>query len=570
MKKIILIVGARPNFMKAYPVYEALKNDFELTLIHTGQHFDAKMSDVFFNQLGFPVPDIHLNLESKSRAGEYDEKLYIDNLDYLSDKEKVVNDLISEDGLNLGQLGEIRDKLMGEFEKIRPELVIVFGDVTSTLSAGLAAKKLNIEIAHIESGLRSGDLSMPEEVNRILTDSITKYFFVTEPSGVENLKNEGIEENVYLVGNTMIDCLYMFKDKALETKYCEKIGVIEKEYVLITLHRPANVDDLDKLKEIFDQLFVLSEIEKLVYPIHPRTKINLGKIGYLEKISMNKNIILEEPLGYLEFTCLEANAKYVITDSGGIQEETTALGVPCFTLRPNTERPVTLIENGGTNQLINSLDEIRLLACDINNTHITNSFNFNIVGSIRINYWLNGILNKFNSYNINFVNATNIEMFSKIKNAHFLYKEVDFLFKYKENSERLIVFFHGAIKPEMKKPIFYKYSENFDNSSILCISDPILKFFKNLTIGYYLSTNIIDTKKIIFELVSYLKKTYKFNEIIFMGSSAGGNIAIFNALKMNAIGIILNSYIEIDKHYSFFKCIEKELKKKKNDNFRQI
>lgn len=363
MKKIILIVGARPNFMKAYPVYEALKNDFELTLIHTGQHFDAKMSDVFFNQLGFPKPDIHLSLESKSRAGELDTKLYVDNEEYLRDKNQVIQELMHIDGNNLGQLGEIRDKLMIEFEKIKPDMVIVFGDVTSTLAAGLASKKLNIELAHVESGLRSGDLEMPEEVNRILTDHLSTYYFVTEPSGITNLKNEGYEDNVYLVGNTMIDCLFMFKDKALETKYHEKIGLKSKEYVLITLHRPSNVDNLDKLREIFDDLFELAKNEKLVYPIHPRTKSNLEKIGYLEKINSNSNIVLEEPLGYLEFTCLESNAKYVITDSGGIQEETTALNVPCFTLRSNTERPCTLIENGGTNQLINKLDEIELKEC---------------------------------------------------------------------------------------------------------------------------------------------------------------------------------------------------------------
>lgn len=358
MKKIVLIVGARPNFMKAFPVYQVLKNNFELTLIHTGQHFDAKMSDIFFNQLGFPVPDVHLDLESKSRAGELDSKLYVNNIEYLKDKNQVIEDLIDIDFKKLGQMGEIRAKLEIEFEKIKPELVMVFGDVTSTLAASLAAKKLGIEIAHVESGLRSGDLTMPEEVNRILTDHITTYYFVTEQSGIDNLKNEGIEDNVYLVGNTMIDCLYMFKDKALETKYHEKIGLRSKEYILITLHRPSNVDNLDKLKEIFDDLFELAKNEKLVYPIHPRTKSNLEKIGYLEKINLNSNIILEEPLGYLEFTCLESNSKYVITDSGGIQEETTALNVPCFTLRENTERPSTLIVNGGTNMLISDINKI--------------------------------------------------------------------------------------------------------------------------------------------------------------------------------------------------------------------
>ena len=363
MKKIILIVGARPNFMKAFPVYQVLREDFELTLIHTGQHFDSKMSDVFFNQLGFPVPDIHLSLESKSRAGELDTKLYVDNKEYLRDKNIVIQELIETDYKKLGQLGEIKYKLEIEFDRIKPDMVIVFGDVTSTLAAGLAAKNLNIELSHVESGLRSGDLEMPEEVNRILTDHISTYYFVTEQSGVNNLKNEGIEDNVYLVGNTMIDCLFMFKDKALETKYHEKIGLKSKEYVLVTLHRPGNVDNLDKLREIFDDLIELAKNEKIVYPVHPRTKTNLEKIGYLEKINSNQNIILEEPLGYLEFTCLESNAKYVITDSGGIQEETTALNVPCFTLRPNTERPCTLIENCGTNTLINKLDEIKLKEC---------------------------------------------------------------------------------------------------------------------------------------------------------------------------------------------------------------
>ncbi len=358
MKKIVLIVGARPNFMKAYPVFQALKNDFELTLIHTGQHFDAKMSDVFFNQLGFPKPDIHFDLAAKDRAGDKDNSLYINNIEYLQDKNKVIEELMNYNGLKLGQLGEIRDKLIKNFEEIKPDLVIVFGDVTSTLAGALASKKLCIEIAHIESGLRSGDLSMPEEVNRILTDYITNYYFITEQSGLDNLKKEGFDNgHLYLVGNTMIDCLIIFKDKALETKYHEVLGVVEKEYVLITLHRPGNVDDLIKLKEISEDIIKLSENEKILFPIHPRTKKNLEKLGLFKKMN---NIILCDPLGYLEFTCLEANAKYVITDSGGIQEETTALGVPCYTLRPNTERPSTLIENGGTNQLISKICNIKI------------------------------------------------------------------------------------------------------------------------------------------------------------------------------------------------------------------
>ena len=364
MKKITLIVGARPNFMKAFPVYESLKNNFELTLIHTGQHFDEKMSQVFFDELGFPKPSIHFDLISKSRAGELDNKLYIENNEYIKNINVVIEDLVKYDGEKLGQLGEIRDKLYNHFEKNKPDLVIVFGDVTSTLSASIACRKLNIDIAHIESGLRSGDLSMPEEINRILTDNMSTYFFITEQAGVDNLKKEGITKNVFLVGNTMIDTQKKHLDKALNTKYSEKIGVQNGNYILITLHRPSNVDDINKLREIFDDLFDLSKTEKMVYPIHPRTKMNLKKIGYFEKIKENKNIILDEPLGYLEFTCLIANCKYLITDSGGLQEESTALNIPCFTLRDNTERPCTLIKNQGTNQMIKKISDIKIKECN--------------------------------------------------------------------------------------------------------------------------------------------------------------------------------------------------------------
>ncbi len=360
--KIVLIIGARPNFMKAFPVYQALKNNFELTLIHTGQHFDEKMSKVFFEQLKFPYPDIHLTLDKRTKAGDFDNKLYLDNIDYLKNKDKVIKDLMEYKG-ELGQMGEIRDKLKKEFEKIKPNLVIVFGDVTSTLAAGLASKILDIDIAHVESGLRSGDIRMPEEVNRILTDHITKYYFVTEQSGVDNLNASGINEHVYLVGNTMIDTQKKYLQQALDTRYNEELGAKKEEYILITLHRPSNVDNMDKLKEIFDDLDKLSKNNMLVYPIHPRTKKNLKKLGYLKKVENNKNIILQDPLGYLEFTCLMANCKYVITDSGGLQEESTALDIPCFTLRENTERPCTLIENHGTNQMIHKISDIELKEC---------------------------------------------------------------------------------------------------------------------------------------------------------------------------------------------------------------
>ena len=359
MKKIVLIIGTRPNFIKAFPLYEIMKSKFELYLIHTGQHFDDKMSNIFFNQLQFSSPDIILSLDKKTKAGNFDDKLYVNNNEYLKNKDTVINELLNYEG-DMGQLGEIRDKLKMIFIKLKPDLIIVFGDVTSTLAAGLAAKTLNIELAHVESGLRSGDIKMPEEVNRILTDHITKYYFVTEKNGINNLKNEKITENVYLVGNTMIDTQKKHLQNALKTKYNEILGINKNEYILITLHRPSNVDDLDKLKIILEDLEKLSKKIKLVYPIHPRTKNNLEKLGY---VNTNPNIIFNEPLGYLELTCLIANCKYIITDSGGLQEESTSLNIPCFTLRENTERPSTLIENNGTNQLISKISNIVLKEC---------------------------------------------------------------------------------------------------------------------------------------------------------------------------------------------------------------
>ena len=403
MKNIVLIIGARPNFMKAFPVYEALKNDFNLTLIHTGQHFDEKMSKVFFEQLKFPHPDIHLTLDKRTKAGDFDDKLYVNNEEYLKNKDQVIEDLIKYNG-ELGQMGEIRDKLKKEFENLKPDLVIVFGDVTSTLAAGLASKILDIDIAHVESGLRNGDINMPEEVNRILTDHITKYYFVTEQSGVDNLNASGINENVYLVGNSMIDTQKKYLQQALDTKYNETLGVKSKEYILITLHRPSNVDDINKLKEIFDDLEELCKTNKLVYPIHHRTKSNLEKLGYLEKVENNKNIILQEPLGYLEFTCLIANCKYVVTDSGGLQEESTALDIPCFTLRENTDRPSTLIENHGTNQMIHKISEIELKDCKGSMTLWDGNVSYRIYERLQIVRHLKYRMGKF--YDITFENPT--------------------------------------------------------------------------------------------------------------------------------------------------------------------
>lgn len=321
-KKIVIIVGTRPNFIKAFPLFNVLQNttDYNLTLIHTGQHFDKNMSRIFFEQMKFPKIDHYLNITAKTQAG---------------------------------QLGEIITNLEQKFNEIQPDLVLVFGDVTSTLAGALTAHKMGIKVAHIESGLRSNDLSMPEEVNRILVDKISDYHFVTEPSGQTNLINEGInQEHIYLMGNTMIDSLVTHKKLIDETNYYQKLDLEKGEYITVTLHRPSNVDDLDKLQLIVNELGKISQYKKLVWPIHPRTKKNLDLLN----IDTN-NILFIEPLGYLEFMNLVSNCYCVVTDSGGIQEETTVLDIPCFTLRENTERPITLIENGGTNMLV-SIDNL--------------------------------------------------------------------------------------------------------------------------------------------------------------------------------------------------------------------
>lgn len=550
MKKISIIIGARPNFIKAFPVYEALKNDFELTLIHTGQHFDEKMSDVFFNQLKFPKPDIHLTLEKKTKSGDFDDKLYVNNGEYLKNKDTVINELMNYKG-DLGQLGEIRDKLKIEFEKLNPDLVIVFGDVTSTLAAGLSAKMLNIDLAHVESGLRSGDMLMPEEVNRVLTDHITKYYFVTEQSGVDNLKEIGITENVYLVGNTMIDTQKKYLAKALNTKYHETLGVKSKEYVLITLHRPSNVDDVNKLKEIFDDFEDLSKNNKLVYPIHPRTKKNLKKIGYLEKVENNKNIILQDPLGYLEFTCLMANCKYVVTDSGGLQEETTALDIPCFTLRENTERPSTLIENHGTNQLIHKISEIELRECK---------------GSMDL--WDGKSSKRIKIYLLRMPIVV-----TKLCNKHkYIYNHDSYYFNYIVNnhSKDIIFFFSGSynknkiITPYFPRNSWCDYSTKYN---YVFISDPTMNFIdcnknkysewidenlqeKPFNIGFYILDLFNKKSKIKTFIDKYIKEKGPFENIYFSGSSYGGYASlVYGSMYKNVNIFIQNPQTNIFNYY---------------------
>lgn len=312
-------MGARPNFMKVAPIHKALKkHEDKIThlICHTGQHYDEKMSKVFFEDLELPQPDFYLGVGSGSHA------------------EQTAN-------------------VMVEFEKIllqeKPDIVLVVGDVNSTIACSLTAKKLHIKVVHVEAGLRSFDIKMPEEINRILTDRISDYLFVTEKSGLENLKKEGVpDDKVFFVGNVMIDSLIHYLPKSDKSEIQNDLGVEKGSYVLITLHRPSNVDTKESLEKLVCFLNTLSKERKVIFPIHPRTKNNLNKFELL--VTLSSDIILTDPIGYVDFQALTKNAELVVTDSGGIQEETTYLGVQCITLRTSTERPSTV--DVGTNQLI--------------------------------------------------------------------------------------------------------------------------------------------------------------------------------------------------------------------------
>ncbi len=310
MKNIITVVGARPNFMKVAPLLRLLDKDkhYNSILVHTGQHYDHKMSDIFFKELDIRQPDFNLNVGSASHAQQ-------------------------------------TAKIMVGFEDIciqnSPELVIVVGDVNSTVACSLVAKKLNIKVAHIEAGLRSNDREMPEEINRVVTDSISDFFFVTEESGKINLINEGHDKNhIFFVGNLMIDSLHYGLNKLQSNrKYSDK------DYGLVTLHRPSNVDNIDNLKKILDDLSEVSNQIELFFSVHPRTQQKIKEFN----LSLNANIHILEPLPYLSFLHLMRDSKVIFTDSGGIQEESTVLKIPCYTLRENTERPITILQ--GTNRL---------------------------------------------------------------------------------------------------------------------------------------------------------------------------------------------------------------------------
>ena len=321
--RIHLFVGARPNFMKVAPVHRALQQqapEAELRLVHTGQHYDERMSQVFFDELGMPEPDEFLGVGSGSHG------------------EQTARTLVAVEKLLLDE---------------PTDLVVVAGDVNSTLAAALAAVKLHIPVAHLEAGLRSFDEAMPEEHNRKLTDHLSHVLLAHSASALENLDREGIDpQRVHLVGNTMIDSVFAHLPRALEAKPWEALGVGEGEYALVTLHRPALVDDPDLLRATIGGLDELAGEMPTIFAVHPRTRARIAELGLDPNGS---GLRLVEPLGYLSFLGLQARARLVLTDSGGVQEETSALGVRCFTLRDSTERPVTI--TNGTNILLGARPE---------------------------------------------------------------------------------------------------------------------------------------------------------------------------------------------------------------------
>lgn len=330
MKTIHLIAGARPNFMKIAPLVRAMdarKHEISYQIVHTGQHYDRAMSDVFFDELGIPQPDHHLGCGGGSHA-------------------------------------EQTAKIMVAYEKlcltVRPDMVVVVGDVNSTLACSIVAKKLHITVAHVEAGLRSGDRCMPEEINRLVTDAISDLFFVTEPSGVEHLRREGQPESaIHHVGHVMVDNVIFQKDRlereGLPDGHSPDFKANHQHYGVVTLHRPSNVDDPETLARLVGALREIAVQLPLAFPVHPRTQQNLHKWG----IDMGPSITVLPPLAYMDFLNLWKDARVVLTDSGGLQEETTALGVPCITLRDNTERPITIAE--GTNVLTGT-DPVAIMA----------------------------------------------------------------------------------------------------------------------------------------------------------------------------------------------------------------
>jgi UDP-N-acetylglucosamine 2-epimerase (non-hydrolysing) len=317
--KITIVAGARPNFMKIAPIIKAIhcrrseSNHMEYRLVHTGQHYDKKMSGDFFEQLGIPEP--HVNLEAGG-------------------------------GSQAEQTAAIMVRFEKELLENRPDIVVVVGDVTSTMACSITAKKMCIDTAHVEAGIRSWDMTMPEEINRIVTDSICDHFFTTSEVANEHLRKSGVAENrIHFVGNTMIDTLFQNLDRLQEPEIWKEYQLSEKNYYLITLHRPANVDEPKNLENVLSAILKNTEKYPVIFPVHPRTKKILESISF-----QHSRLIQMDPLGYLQFIFLIKHARGIITDSGGITEEATVLGIPCMTLRNSTERPETVTM--GTNVLV--------------------------------------------------------------------------------------------------------------------------------------------------------------------------------------------------------------------------
>lgn len=317
--KVVLVVGARPNYMKMAPIRAAMaaRGGFEPVLVHTGQHYDERMSELFFRDLQLPAPDEFLNVGS---------------------------------GTHAEQSARVMLAFEPAVQRHRPDRVLVAGDVNSTMACALVCAKLGVPVDHVEAGLRSRDRSMPEEVNRVVTDHVADLLFTPSRDADENLRREGIApERIHFVGNVMIDTLSRMLPRIREQRMAETLGLAPQRYALVTLHRPSNVDDPDTLKELLAALREIGESLPVLFPVHPRTAERMAALGAGPQ---SPQLRLLPALGYLEFTSLMESAAVVLTDSGGIQEETTCLGVPCLTLRPNTERPITIAE--GTNRLVRS------------------------------------------------------------------------------------------------------------------------------------------------------------------------------------------------------------------------
>ncbi len=362
--KIHLIAAARPNFMKIAPLYHALKKEdwAKPHIVHTGQHYDLNMSDAFFRDLRLPDPDFHLGVGSGTHA-------------------------------------EQTGRVMMAYEKLllqeKPDLVIVVGDVNSTLACALATTKICFTqiikpsslpagqpptysghrplLAHLEAGLRSFDRSMPEEINRIVTDSLSDILWTPSPDADENLRRQGIpDEKIIRVGNIMIDSLEMLREEIQRQQMCKQLGLRDKDYAVVTLHRPSNVDTPVVLESICDSLVQISKKIRIVFPVHPRTRKNLISFGFIRQLEETPGILLTEPVNYIRFMSLIFDCRFVLTDSGGIQEETTYLGIPCLTLRPNTERPITVEQ--GTNKLTTPAKMVKdadtILCADTFSSHV--------------------------------------------------------------------------------------------------------------------------------------------------------------------------------------------------------